>query len=469
VFSSGTTISSSQMNENFRFLASEVRETGVYCDSGDTISEAINAGYNSLIIYGACNEPFSVYRLDPRPYGVSFSDMPNKPISYLLIRGGSGTGADSISVPAGSNFDIMVGDNAYVMLYQITLNGQVYMSGGATLRVEASTINGHVEVNNNSTFFLKESDLNGNTDNPPLRVKASSHAEIDNSDIVGSPTGYQGIWLWNNASLMMQGTSSLSTPSGIDGLNLNVNSSAVILDTVQITSVDRNAISIDENSSVELNSNVLVSRTDNSGSDIFVGPTSSLNINGSDINLGSVGCGEITAYVQNDGNSASIDSTCNGYENLSSGGGSGSRSVYDGNNNRIGEFISYTSTSEILARSNDGFMFKINTQGYISGVNDGAFYYASTDCSGEPYIHSGSFSSPKGVFSVIDSGSPPSGDLYYSGESEYLVYQSVKFVSSDSCFAQSSSGTELMMKIYPNDSAVTGVSSFTITTPILLD
>ena len=38
VFSSGSTISSSQMNENFNFLASEIREKDVNCDNGETIS-----------------------------------------------------------------------------------------------------------------------------------------------------------------------------------------------------------------------------------------------------------------------------------------------------------------------------------------------------------------------------------------------------------------------------------------------
>ena len=56
VFSSGSTISSSQMNENFNFLASEIREKDVYCDNGETISEAVNEGYNSLIIHGECIE-----------------------------------------------------------------------------------------------------------------------------------------------------------------------------------------------------------------------------------------------------------------------------------------------------------------------------------------------------------------------------------------------------------------------------
>ena len=44
VFSSGSTISSSQMNENFNFLASEIREKDVDCNNGETISVAINEG-----------------------------------------------------------------------------------------------------------------------------------------------------------------------------------------------------------------------------------------------------------------------------------------------------------------------------------------------------------------------------------------------------------------------------------------
>ena len=71
VFSSGSTISSSQMNENFNFLASEIRERDVYCNNGETITDAINEGYNSLTIYGSCNSAIGVYRLDPSPFGLS--------------------------------------------------------------------------------------------------------------------------------------------------------------------------------------------------------------------------------------------------------------------------------------------------------------------------------------------------------------------------------------------------------------
>ena len=55
VFSPGNTISSSQMNENFNFLASKARVKTVNCDSGETIADAINEGFNYLKISGTCD------------------------------------------------------------------------------------------------------------------------------------------------------------------------------------------------------------------------------------------------------------------------------------------------------------------------------------------------------------------------------------------------------------------------------
>ena len=72
VFSSGSTISSSQMNENFNFLASELREKEVNCNNGETISDAINEGYNSLTIIGNCNGAIAVYKLSPSAYRFSY-------------------------------------------------------------------------------------------------------------------------------------------------------------------------------------------------------------------------------------------------------------------------------------------------------------------------------------------------------------------------------------------------------------
>ena len=121
VFSSGSTISSSQMNENFNFLASEIREKEVNCNNGETITDAINEGYNSLTIYGSCNSAIGVYRLDPSPFGWNYSDMPNKPLSSLIIKGGNNDGSDSISTPTTGNFKFFVKDNSFVQLIKITL------------------------------------------------------------------------------------------------------------------------------------------------------------------------------------------------------------------------------------------------------------------------------------------------------------------------------------------------------------
>ena len=115
---------------------------------------------------------------------------------------------------------------------------------------------------------------------------------------------------------MLQGTSSVTAPSGTSAINLTTASSAVITDDVQINSVDQTAIYMDKNSVVELNDNVAITRSDGND-EIFVDPTSALRINGSDITLANVSCGGITSYVEDGSNdSVNISNTCNGYQNL---------------------------------------------------------------------------------------------------------------------------------------------------------
>ena len=113
VLSSGSTISSSQMNENFNFLASEIREKDVDCNSGDTISEAINEGYNSLTIYGTCDGGLMVYMFDPNAFGVTYSQMLNKPISHLIISGGDSNRASKIINTSGG-MNSMVTSKGYL-------------------------------------------------------------------------------------------------------------------------------------------------------------------------------------------------------------------------------------------------------------------------------------------------------------------------------------------------------------------
>ena len=316
VFSSGSTISSSQMNENFNFLASEIREKDVYCNNGETITDAINEGYNSLTIYGSCNSAIGVYRLDPSPFGWNYSDMPNKPLSSLIIKGGNNDGSDSITTPTTGNFKFFVKDNSFVQLIKITLTSEISIYEGSMLRMDDVTLNGYVSINNNATFLSHDSNITSMNDEPAIKIKANSHAHVENTNITGSTTGYEAIWLWNNGSIMLQGTSVVTAPSGTSAISLTTASSAVLQDDVQINSVDQTAIYIDKNSVVELNDNVAVTRSDGND-EIFVDPTSVLRINGSDITLANVGCEGITSYVQvGNNNSVNISNTCNGYQNL---------------------------------------------------------------------------------------------------------------------------------------------------------
>ena len=132
VFSSGSTISSSQMNENFNFLASEIREKDVDCNNGETLSDAINEGYNSLTIYGTCDGGFMVYMLDPAPFNISLSQMANKPITHLIIKGGDSNRAAIIqNTTGGMNTNVMT--NGYLQLYNLTFNDKLNINDGSVL------------------------------------------------------------------------------------------------------------------------------------------------------------------------------------------------------------------------------------------------------------------------------------------------------------------------------------------------
>ena len=132
VFSSGSTISSSQMNENFNFLASEIREKEVNCNNGETISDAINQGYNSLTIYGTCDGGLMVYMFDPNAFGVTYSQMLNKPITHLIIKGGDSNRATIIQKTSdGMNSNVIT--KGYLQLYNLTLNDKLNVNDGSVL------------------------------------------------------------------------------------------------------------------------------------------------------------------------------------------------------------------------------------------------------------------------------------------------------------------------------------------------
>ena len=221
VFTSGATISSSQMNENFRFLASEMREKSVYCNNGETISDAINAGYNFLMIYGTCDGAIMVYKFDPIPFGINFSDMSNKPISHLIIKGGDADRAATIKNTTGGMHSMVV-LGGFLQLHNVTFNDRLSVSDGSVLmahEVNYEVLNGEsarlgvygasyislnntsisaeVEIGAGSVANIKSSTLNAvESDGEALSISGNSHGELEEESTVNGK-----ISLWQSSTL----------------------------------------------------------------------------------------------------------------------------------------------------------------------------------------------------------------------------------------------------------------------------
>jgi len=314
------------MNENFRFLASEIREKSVYCNNGETISDAINAGYNFLTIYGTCDGAIMVYKFDPSPFGINFSDMSNKSISHLIIKGGDADRAATIKNTAGGmhsmvmsggflqldnvtfndklkvsfgsvlmanevNYEVLNGESAKLGVYgtsyislnntsisaevQIstgsvaniessTINGQVDIWMGASCEIEESTINGTISIRYQSVARLEDTTLNGDGgNNRTLKITHNSHAGLTGTTSINGFAGEdQTVWLWNNSTIEIQDTSTVSAPSGARAIGIQQNSAAILSDNPTINSIDETTITLDTNGSLEINDNTQISRTD---------------------------------------------------------------------------------------------------------------------------------------------------------------------------------------------------------------
>ena len=123
------------MNENFNFLASNYREKTIDCDAGETIASAIDAGYNFLTIFGTCDGAFMVYMMDPTPFGINFTDLPNKSINHLIIKGGSENRGAKI-VNTSGDMHSMVTTKGFLQLYNLTLNDRLNVSDGSVLFID---------------------------------------------------------------------------------------------------------------------------------------------------------------------------------------------------------------------------------------------------------------------------------------------------------------------------------------------
>ena len=297
VFSSGSTISSSKMNENFGFLASEMREKSVYCNNGETISDAINAGYNFLTIYGTCDGAIMVYKFDPSPFGINFSDMSNKSISHLIIKGGDADRAatikntaggtaggmhsmvvlggflqlnnvtfnDQLNVSDGSvlmahevNYEVLNGESAklgvygtsYISLQNSSISAEVYISTGSVANIESSTLNSAesdgeaLSLDRNSHGELEESTVNGK-----ISLWQSSTLDEKNSTINCSAT-YSCI-VSNNSGLAMSGTTITCSDTTSTCVSVS-DSSHLNLNDATITGGQYNAIELGYSSSGEI-------------------------------------------------------------------------------------------------------------------------------------------------------------------------------------------------------------------------
>ena len=119
------------MNENFNFLASKARVKTVNCDSGETIADAINEGFNYLKISGTCDGGIMVYNFDPSPFGMSISDLPNKPVSHLIIKVLMQIEAKIVKGSMNSN----VMKNSYLQLIDLTFNDKIYVNNESSLEL----------------------------------------------------------------------------------------------------------------------------------------------------------------------------------------------------------------------------------------------------------------------------------------------------------------------------------------------
>ena len=276
VFSSGSTISSSQMNENFNFLASEIREKDVYCDNGETITDAINEGYNSLTIYGTCDGGFMVYMLNPIPFGIDISQMINKPITHLIIKGGDSNRASIIqNTSDGMNSNVMT--NGFLQLYNLTFNDKLNVNDGSVLylnQVNFESLNlgedeySEINIYANSNAIIRDSNITAE-----LRASENSNINIEKSTLSPSSNSKYSLVAKKNSHI----DSEELTLSG----EININRGSSWSDDNSVINAD--SIYISQSGSVEIYESTI--NCDDSDSDcITVRESSSMQINQSTLN-----------------------------------------------------------------------------------------------------------------------------------------------------------------------------------------
>lgn len=179
IFNSGDTISSSQMNFNFQFLAKQFKtnQKVINCPS-DSISKAIEDGYNHLIINGTCQftpliSPFHLS--DFEQYGFSFT----KPTTHLTFEGGT----NEILEKDPSAFGMLIFGGS-LLIKNMTISQNIYASLSARVNISNSTI---IKINSqqSSSVDLYNTIINC-VDNDCIFVNGSSDLRGENLTIINS-------------------------------------------------------------------------------------------------------------------------------------------------------------------------------------------------------------------------------------------------------------------------------------------
>ena len=253
--------------------------------------------------------------------GSSFLRTKNVEINGKLKLSRSSTGDIEDSIING---EVNVRESSSLPLSDSTIIGEIDIEHNSSVKIRNSTINGELEIVDNSFASLDETTVNGTPNDRTIKVYHSSSISLWKSNITGATGGGDVIWIYNNSSISSNGDSSTSdgrsnitAPSGEHGIRLELNSSGDI-STTNITSIDRQAIYLQHNSSLAVWNNVNIDRTDDTfSSDIRVSAPGELLLNESSVIVGNVDCEDIISKVQLDQSlSTNLDSKCNGYQNL---------------------------------------------------------------------------------------------------------------------------------------------------------
>ena len=93
-----------------------------------------------------------VYILDPTPFNISISQMLNKPITHLIIKGGDSNRA-SIIQNTSDDMNSNVMTNGFLQLYNLTFNDKLNVNDGSVFYLNQVNFHNNIQVLQFLHFF----------------------------------------------------------------------------------------------------------------------------------------------------------------------------------------------------------------------------------------------------------------------------------------------------------------------------